>query len=98
MHSGKNGQFYFPSVVAQSKWHHEKRDMQVGDIVIIQDSKLLRGQWKLGYVAEVIPGRDNRIRRVTVKYKNENSKSFTFIQRPVQRLVVIVPIDHKYDV
>ena len=65
----------------QTKWH-KKRDMQVGDIVIIQDSKLSSGQWKLGCVTEVIPGRDYRVRRVTVKYRNENSKSFTFIQRP----------------
>ena len=58
--------------------------MLVGDIVIIQDSKLPRGKWKLGCISEVIPGVDKRIRRVTVKYRNDNSKSFTFVQRPVQ--------------
>ena len=46
--------FYFPSLVIQPKWHHEKRDMLVGDIVIIQDSKLPRGQWKLGCISEVL--------------------------------------------
>ena len=89
--------FYFPSLVIQPKWHHEKRDMLVGDIVIIQDSKLPRGKWKLGCISEVISGMDKRIRRVTVKYRNDNSKSFTFVQRPVQRLIVIVPFDTMAD-
>ena len=89
--------FYFPSLVIQPKWHHEKRDVLVGDIVVIQDSKLPRGQWKLGSISEVTPGRDNKIRRVTVRYRNENSKSFTYVQRPVQRVVVIVPFDQCSD-
>ena len=38
--------FFFPSLIIQSKWHHEIRNMMVGDIVLIQDSKMLRGQWK----------------------------------------------------
>ena len=52
--------FYFPSLIIQSKWHHEFRNMMVGDVVLIQDSKVLRGQWKLGKISEVYPGVDNK--------------------------------------
>ena len=85
--------FYFPSLAIQSKWHHQKRDMRVGDLVIIQDSKVQRGLWKLGIVSEVISGCDNKIRRVTVKYKNPDSRIFTFVERSVQKLIIIAPVD-----
>ena len=40
--------YYFPSLIIQSKWHHDKRNTMIGDVVLIQDSYNLRGQWKLG--------------------------------------------------
>ena len=39
------------------------------DIVLIQDSNQIRGQWKLGKVSEVFP-EDGIVRKVHVAYKN----------------------------
>ena len=39
--------FYFPSLVIPSKWHHKKRNMMIGDVVLIQASKELKRDWKL---------------------------------------------------
>ena len=47
-----------------------------------------RGQWKLGKVS-VEPGIDNKVRRILITYKHENSNTFITIDRPVQRVVVI---------
>ena len=47
-----------------------KRNLKKGDIVLIQDSNQIRGQWKLGKVSEVFPGEDGLVRKVHVTYKN----------------------------
>ena len=63
--------------------------MTVGDLVIIKNKDLPRGQWKLGLVSEVFVDKDDKVRRVKVKYKNIHSNVYTEVERPVQNLVVI---------
>ena len=48
------------------------RNMKTEDIVLIQDSNLIRGQWKLGEVSNTYPGMDGKVRKVDVQYKNLN--------------------------
>ena len=84
---------YFPNLLIQEKWHHSKRNIMIGDIVIIQDSDLPRGQWKLGKVVKTIPGIDQRVRRIEIQYKNKNSDTFVTIERAVQKVAVVLPID-----
>ena len=61
--------------------------------MIIQDSNLKRGNWKMGRVSQVYPGNDGKVRKVEVEYKNTDSTTFVRIERAVQRLVVILPIE-----
>ena len=84
---------YFPNLILQHKWHHEKRNVQVGDIIMIADKHLKRGEWKLGKISRAELGIDRKVRRVTIMYKNKGSNIFTEIERPVQRIVVILPVD-----
>ena len=83
----------------QQKWHTARRNVKVGDVVIIQDTNQIRGKWKLGRVTCADPSlRDGFVRNVDVQYKNPGSQSFTTVKRPVQRLVVVlVPIDVKHE-
>ena len=87
--------YYFPSLIIQQKWHHERRNIQVGDIVIISEKGYPRGHWKLGRVNGAKMGSDGKVRRVTVRYRNQNSNVFTEIERPIQKLVVILPVDEQ---
>ena len=41
--------------------------MRVGDVVLVQDSNQVRGNWKLGKVSKVYPGDDGRVRKVDVE-------------------------------
>ena len=52
------------------KWHTAQRNLQVGDIVINQDSNQIKGNRKLGTLSTVRPGVDGKVRNVKVKYKN----------------------------
>ena len=65
-------------------------NMKVGDVVIIQNVALQRNQWKLGLVTEVYCGSDGKVRRVKVKYINPSNGSPIEVDRPIQRLVIIL--------
>lgn len=93
---------YFPDIIIRQKWHVDKRNVKMGDVVLIQDSNLVRGEWRMGIVTTVHPSNDNKVRRVTISYKN-NSKSepigeysgtkYTSIERAVHRLIVLVAVE-----
>ena len=70
----------------------------VGDIVIIQDNDLPQGQWKLGKVVKAMPGIDQKVRKIEIQYKNKNSDTFITIERAVQKVSVILPVDDKNNV
>jgi hypothetical protein len=90
----KWNEIYFPSLVIHQKWHTKQRNMKVGDIVMIQDSGMIKGKWKLGRIVKSEPStRDGLVRTVDIQYKNPESNTFITISRPVQRLVVILPVE-----
>ena len=85
---------YFPSLIIQQKWHASKRNLKQGDIVIVQDSNLIRGKWRLGRITRADPSlRDGFVRNVEVEYKNPGSDNYLQITRAVQRVIVLVPAE-----
>ena len=59
------------SVGASSyKWKTTTRNLRPGDVVNVADKNTLRGEYRLGLVYELFPGQDERVRRVSVMYKN----------------------------
>ena len=94
--------YYFPSLLVRQKWHVERRNVRVDDVVLVQDSNAIRGKWKLGRVTTVYPGKDGRVRSVEIGYKNPKpdermdnytGQRFTVVERPVQKIVVIIPAE-----
>ena len=86
----------------RQKWHVGRRNVMVGDVVLIQDTNVLRGEWRMGVVTSTFPGLDGRVRRVTVSYKNfrpderrdhYDGANFTDVERPVHRLIVLLAFD-----
>ena len=78
------------------KWHTKRRNVQVGDVVLVQDSGMIKGKWKLGRIVRAEPSaRDGCVRSVDIQYKNPDATSFITISRPVQRIVVILPVDEE---
>ncbi|XP_052445918.1 uncharacterized protein LOC127987587 [Carassius gibelio] len=73
--------YYLPSLQVRQKWKSEKRNLQIGDIVMIVDSQLPRALWPVGKITEVHPGADDRVSSATVQVEK---RMYT---RPVPRLV-----------
>ena len=44
---------YFSSLLIRQKWHTQKRNVQVKDIVLIRDLNVVRGEWRLGEVVRI---------------------------------------------
>lgn len=92
---------YFPTLMIQSKWHSSKRNVKVGDIVLVQDQNAIRGVWKLAQVSEAKAGHDGIVRIVRLRYKtskagnNYTGKKDKIMYCSVHRLVVLVPIEEQ---
>ena len=93
---------YAPTLVKQSKWFQEKRDLKVGDVVVVSDSGMQRGRYRLGKVTKVIPSADGRVRRVFIMFKRYKvgEKVFEYkgssnieVERSIQHLALLVPAE-----
>ena len=58
---------WIPTLSSRKKWHREHRDVQVGEIVIVISPDTTRGNWPLGRILEVYPGRDGWVRVAKVQ-------------------------------
>ena len=58
---------WLPELGARKKWNQERRDVQVGGVVLVVSSDSSRGSWPLGRVLEVFPGTDGRVRVAKVQ-------------------------------
>lgn len=62
---------------------------------------MIRGKWKLAQVTEAEPGKDGKVRDVTVQNKNIGPGATyvgctgTLVRRSVRRLVVKPPIEER---
>jgi len=89
-------QDFFPQLLIQQKWHTSHRNVKVGDVVLIQDSNLIRGKWKLGRVIQADPSlRDGFVRNVQINHKNPGSKNYLTLTRPIQKIIVLVPVEEQ---
>ena len=71
---------WVPELRRRKKWNIQYRDFQVGDIVLVIENSVPRGQWNMGKIVEVYPGKDDLVRTVKVKVKDS-----TYI-RPITKL------------
>lgn len=88
---------YLVNISLRQQWHASKRNVQVGDVVIVKEDNTPRNEWKFARVVETSEGDDGLVRKVKVQIgqrdlgKNgKRSKQPSFLERPVQKLVVLV--------
>ena len=91
---------FFPSLIIREKWHTSRRNVTVGDIVVMQDTNAVRGEWKIARVYKVYPDEKGVVRKCDVQYKRKLDKDtfeskFTTVSRAIQRLIVLVPANEK---
>ena len=48
----------FPALVPRRKWNADRRNVRVNDVVVVENPNVVRGNWRIGKVMEVFPGKD----------------------------------------
>lgn len=92
---------YFSTMLCRQKWHITRRNVRIGDIVLVQDSNTVRGAWKLAQVIRATQGCDGNVRDVDLRYKIiKDGKGYDgskdrFMSRSVHRLVVLLPVEEQ---
>ena len=75
---------YLAQLHARSKWVCEKRNLKVGDVVLLHEGLLPRDQWMLGRVVDAHVGRDGLTRSARVR----TSKGSELV-RPISRMTLL---------
>jgi len=83
-------QEYLCSLQQRPKWNQTKRNLQVGDLVLIKEDNLPPAKWLMGRVLQTHPGSDSHVRVVTLQTTKGVSK------RPIVKLCLLLP-EQNYD-
>ncbi|KAJ8369493.1 hypothetical protein SKAU_G00095210 [Synaphobranchus kaupii] len=88
---------YLANIAIRQRWHTSRRNLQIGDIVMVRDDNLPRNEWRFGRVSETTADKDGLVRRVQVCLgdrklgkKGERVHKLSVIERPVQKLVLLL--------
>ena len=71
---------YLPSIQLRSKWREQRRNLSVGDIVLVVDYTAPRNQWQVARVIDVSVGADGLARSAQVRTQKST------LTRPVTKL------------
>lgn len=74
---------YLPLLQERQKWNQKKRNLTIGDIVVVMDAAAPRGSWPLGRVLEVFPDKWGHVRSVKLQTKSNT------IERPISKLCLV---------
>ena len=85
---------HVPKLMEQPKWFRSDRDMKQGDIVIfLKQESEIGSKYQYGIIAATEIGRDGKIRKVHVRYRNHNEKVDRITFRSTRASVIIHPVD-----
>lgn len=88
---------YLANIAIRQRWHVPRRNLQIGDIVMVKDEDLPRNEWRLGQVLETNANKDGLVRKVKIRLgdRNLNQKGErvckpSVVERPIQKLVLLM--------
>ncbi|XP_065060201.1 uncharacterized protein LOC135687544 [Rhopilema esculentum] len=67
---------------------NKQQVIRTGDIVLVQDDNLKRGEWKVAKVEELIAGKDGHVRGAKVRRVGKGK--YEILNRPIQKLYPFV--------
>ncbi|XP_072022787.1 uncharacterized protein [Amphiura filiformis] len=79
---------YLPMLQTRQKWLQPKRNLQVGDIVLVLDNSAPRNSWPMGRIEKIHVGNRGLLRSVTVKTQS------TTLDRPVNKVCLLLEQDN----
>ena len=74
---------YVPGLTCRRRWTSETRNLEPGDLVLIAEDNMPRGQWPLGRVMEVLTGSDGRVRSARLRTRGGT------VHRPATKICLL---------
>ena len=74
---------YLPTLQVRQKWLCPKRNLKVGDLVLVKHDTTARLRWPLGLIVNTYPGSDGLVRSVQVKTQSG------LYDRPVDKICLL---------
>lgn len=91
---------YLANISLRQRWHSPRRNLQVGDIVMVKEDEAHRNEWRLARVKGTTTDKDGLIRRVKIHLgdsrlgkKGERLHKMSEVERPIQKLVLLLEAD-----
>jgi hypothetical protein len=85
----------FPSLLKQGMWYKYKRVAKIGDVVLRKDETTASQTYKYARIVGVHVGLDGKVRAADVAYKVPGESKFCMTTRPIQKLVLVVPVEEQ---
>ncbi|CAG2239411.1 unnamed protein product [Mytilus edulis] len=82
---------YLHELQIRTKWQTDRRNLQVGDLILMKDQDTPRNSWPVGLVDRIFPSSDGKIRKVEVAIVKDGKR--TTYTRPITELVTLLEVD-----
>ncbi|PIK59113.1 hypothetical protein BSL78_03995 [Apostichopus japonicus] len=84
---------YLQTLQERGKWSLSRRNLRVGDVVLVKDHDTPRMKWPFGVIVSTTASEDGLVRRAWVKVgsrdlnsKGQPRKKLSILERPIQKL------------
>ena len=74
---------YLPSLQERQKWLDSRRNLEIGDLVLVMYENTRRAQWPLGLITDTYPSSDGIVRSVHVKTQTGS------YDRPISKICLL---------
>lgn len=74
---------YLPQLQERQRWIRPKRNLAVGDLVLIMDNTAPRNSWLMGRVMQTFPDRKGLVRQVKIKTRT------SCLDRPITKVCLL---------
>ena len=83
-----------PKMMKQNKWYKEDEELKPGDVIYFQKEEGdLASKWSLGLVHEVVRGKDQKVRRISIKYQNAGETIPRYTDRAARSTIKLFNIE-----
>ena len=79
---------YLQELQTRRKWHEDRPNLKVGDVVIMKDQSAHRNEWPLGIISDAFESDDGKVRKVSIR-TCKDGKSATYV-RPINEVVLLI--------
>ncbi|XP_059825153.1 uncharacterized protein LOC132393775 [Hypanus sabinus] len=84
-------QKYLPLLQQRQKWTEPRRNLQVGDLVLLRDKQATRNSWLTARITATFPSEDEHVRKIELKTTDQGDVKI--YQRPVTEVILLLPND-----